>query len=179
MSSIGKKTCVARPTSEWQRSSDFEMTRSPQISDELSELVALLKSHDVDFIVVGSHALAFHGIPRFTEDVDFFVRKTQENVGRLASALAQFGVALPEASQQQLLDRERGLIMVGRKPNRADILNFLDGLSFETAWDNSLRGELGGIEVAFLSLADFRATKLASGRPKDLADLALLDTLNP
>jgi len=153
---------------------NYEMRGSPQISEDLSELIGLLKSHRVEFIVVGSHALAFHGVPRFTEDIDFFVARNEENVAHLAEALAEFGVPLSPEAKGEMVAKPRGVIFVGNKPNRADFLNFLDGVEFELAWERRITGVLAGIEVDFLSLSDYEATKEASGRAKDAADLALL-----
>lgn len=149
------------------------------ISEELSELLSLLNSHDVDYLVVGAHALAFHGVPRFTEDIGFFVARTRENIRRLAEALLDFGIAMPEASQEAMPVKDRGVIFIGHKPNRADFLNFLDGLEFETASNSKLGGSLAGQPVFFLSLQDDVATKKASGRPKDMGDLAMLQTAHP
>ena len=151
----------------------------PPISEDLSELVSLLNSHEVEYIVVGAHALAFHGVPRFTEDIDFFIARTQENILRLASALRAFGVTVPPQSQEELLSRERGVIFIGHKPNRADFLNFLDGVEYQSADRSKLTGSIAGQPVFFLSLDDYIATKKASGRPKDKSDLAILRSVHP
>lgn len=155
------------------------MPGSLPISEDLSELLSLLNSHEVEFLVVGAHALAFHGVPRFTEDIDIFVEKSRLNIERLASALEKFGVTVPENSRDQMATKERGVLFIGKKPNRADFLNFLDGLEFDTAARSALSGILADQPVRFLSLNDYIATKRASGRPKDQADLALLKTLYP
>ena len=151
----------------------------PPISEELSELLSLLNSHRVDFIVVGAHALAFHGIPRFTEDIDFFVAKSKQNIDRLAQALQEFGVTVPESSRDEMVSRDRGVIFIGHKPNRADFLNFLDGVEFGAAALSKLPGILADQPVNFISLKDYVATKKASGRPKDAGDLAMLKTAHP
>ncbi len=148
-------------------------------SDELSELVSLLNSHGVNYIVVGAHALAFHGVPRFTEDVDFFVSRSSQNIGRLANALEEFGITLPEESQVQMVSKERGVIFVGHRPNRVDFLNFLDGVDFDSAAESGAQGSLAGQPVLFISLKDYIAAKRASGRPKDISDLAILGTIIP
>ncbi|MHB8637379.1 MAG: nucleotidyl transferase AbiEii/AbiGii toxin family protein [Fimbriimonadaceae bacterium] len=150
------------------------MRGSPQINEDLSELISLLKSHHVEFIVVGSHALAFHGVPRFTEDIDFFIRRSEENISRLAEALAEFGIPVADNAKVEMLIKPRGVIFIGHKPNRADFLNFLDGVEFQDAWTRRLPGQLADVEVSFLSLSDYQATKEASGRAKDAADLVLL-----
>jgi hypothetical protein len=151
----------------------------PSISEDLSELLSLLKSHEVDYIVVGAHALAFHGIPRFTEDIDFFVAKTKRNISNLSNALREFGVVVPESSQEAMLTKDRGVIFIGHKPNRADFLNFLDGVDFDSAAHSRLEGSLAGHSVFFISLQHYVATKKASGRPKDAGDLAMLRSLHP
>lgn len=151
------------------------MRSSLPINAELSELVVILNSHNIEFLIVDEHALAFHGIPRFTEDIDFFINTTQSNVSRLAVALNECGITLDETGQQSFVNDERGMIVIGREPNRADFLIFLSGLDFEKAWKNRHLGELAGQPVFFLCKEDYRITKIASGRPKDIADLALLD----
>ena len=151
----------------------------PPINEELSELLSLLNSHGVEFIVVGAHALAFHGVPRFTEDIDFFVSKSKPNIDRLAGALEEFGVTIPGSSRDEMVAKERGVIFIGHKPNRADFLNFLDGLEFATAADSMIPGVIAEQPVNFISLKDYVATKKASGRMKDVGDLAILRTAHP
>jgi predicted nucleotidyltransferase len=149
------------------------------INEELRELVSLLKSHRVEFIVVGAHALAFYGIPRFTEDIDFFISRTKLNVKRLAAAFEEFGVVLPLESQEALVNKQRGVIFLGHKPNRADFLNFLDGVDYESADRSKVSGAIAGQSVFFISLKDYATTKKATGRPKDIGDLAMLRAILP
>ena len=151
----------------------------PTISEDLSELLSLLNSKRVDFIVVGAHALAFHGVPRFTEDIDFFLARSKQNIDRLAQALHEFGVTLPDSSRKEMVSKDRGVIFIGHKPNRADFLNFLDGVEFVSATQSKLPGLLAGQPVHFISLEDYIATKKASGRPKDAGDLAMLKSAHP
>lgn len=155
------------------------MPGSLPISEDLSELLSLLNSHGVEYIVVRSHALASHGVPRFTEDIDFFVDRSKENIARLADALLEFGATLPEDSQEELHSNERGVVFLGHKPNRADFLNFLDGVEFDAAAKSKLAGSLAGQPVFFISLEDYVATKRASGRAKDGWDLAMLTAFHP
>lgn len=145
-----------------------------QISEELHELLSLLNSHHVDFVVVGSHALAFHGVPRFTEDIDFFVSRQRSNIVKLASALKDFGIDVPDASIDEMSNKDRGVIFIGNKPNRADFLNFLDGVEFDEVYASKVPGSLAGESVSFISVDNYIKTKKASGRPKDRSDLILL-----
>ena len=149
--------------------------RGPEpLSNDLIELIGLLKSHGVEFLVAGAHVLAHHGRPRFTEDLDFFVRRSDENIVLVRNALDEFGFALTDEAENRLKDDPRGFIALGRKPNRVDLLNFLDGVDFQEAWTRRSPGLLAGLEVNFLGLEDYVATKKASGRTKDTLDLEFL-----
>jgi len=149
------------------------------ISDDLRELIELFRLQNVEFLVVGAHALAFHSRPRFTEDLDLFVRRSPENVRRLRQALEAFGFALTDDAEAKLADDPRAMIVLGRKPYQVDILNFLDGVEFEGAWLRRVIGRLSNLEVGYLSFEDLVATKQATNRPKDQSDLKLLREQNP
>lgn len=141
------------------------------ISDDLKELIKLFLSHGVEFVVVGAHALAFHARPRFTEDLDLFVRRSKENAARIRSALEELEIRMSDEAVLQLSEDDRAMIVLGRKPNQVDLLNFLDGVSFEDVWRNRVSGFLGDVEVSYLSLSDYVKTKRASGRSRDIDDL--------
>jgi hypothetical protein len=144
------------------------------MQSDWKELIALLKSHDVEFLVVGAHALAVHARPRFTEDLDVFLRKSEENRHRLAGVLRDFGLPVDGPALDRLFGEGRNMLVIGRKPFAVDFLNFLDGVTFESAWDRKVEDHVFGELTHVIGLDDFVATKRASGRPKDLADLALL-----
>ncbi|MDR3689514.1 MAG: hypothetical protein P4L46_09060 [Fimbriimonas sp.] len=127
----------------------------------MSELLSLLNSHEVNFLIVDAHALAFHGGPRFTEDIDFFVERSHQNIARLALALQEFGVIVPESACHEMVSKDRGAIFIGHKPNRADFLNFLDGVEFTAAAQSKLPGILADQPVNFISLKDYVSTKRA------------------
>lgn len=147
------------------------MPGPPKLTDDLNALIELFRCHGVEFLVVGAHALAFHGRPRFTEDLDLFVNRTDANARRLRSALDEFGFGVTEEAAAQISSEERAMIVLGRKPHQVDVLNFLDGVDFDSAWARRVAGKLGEIEVDFLSFDDYVSTKRASGRPRDLDDL--------
>ncbi len=143
---------------------------------ELKELIDSFQSHGVEFLVVGAHALAYHGLPRNTVDVDFWVRRSEENAKRIRESLLWFGIDLGQEGERQLtLDQQ--LLQIGDEPGRVDILTFLSGCDFQASWDRRVVGPLGEALVPYLSLQDFIATKKASGRPKDQADLIRLAEL--
>jgi hypothetical protein len=134
------------------------------------EFIELLNSHAVEYVIVGAWARAFHGVPRSTGDIDFFVRASLENAHRLVRALDQFGFASLEITPADFLKPDH-IIQLGIDPYRIDIVTGISGVSFEEAWKDRVHGEIDGVPVVFLSLPLFRRNKRAAGRVKDLADL--------
>jgi hypothetical protein len=145
---------------------------------EWSEFVDLLLRHRVRFLLIGAHALAIHGRPRATLDLDVFVEASEANAKRLGDALADFGFLESGAQWRQFAEPDR-MMTLGREPLRIDILNKISGVSFATAWKNRVPGDIGGRRIHVIGLADLRRNKRASGRPKDLLDIALLDEAKP
>lgn len=143
------------------------------LAKDSREFIELLNSTGVEYLVVGGHAVAFHGFPRYTGDIDLLVRRSPENISRLISAFEQFGLGDVRAQQAALLEPNR-IVQLGQPPNRIDILTSIDGVTFEEAWERRLPAELDGLTVSILSLKDLISTKSASGRPKDLGDLSNL-----
>jgi hypothetical protein len=145
------------------------------VTRDCKELIESLKSHEVEFLVVGSYVLAFYGRPRHTEDIDFWVKPTPDNVDRLSVALKSFGLPIRREALDDFISEDRQMIVLGAAPQAIDLLNFLGGVPFDEAWSRRQFGELEGVTAPFLSLADFVEAKRAAGRPKDLADLAILE----
>jgi len=145
-----------------------------QLPPEWSEFIDLLLRHRVRFLLIGAHALAVHGRPRATLDLDVFVEPSVANARRLGAALVDFGFAASAAEWRHFADPDR-MMTLGREPLRIDILNEISGVTFATAWKNRTSGELDGRRVQVIGLRDLRRNKRASGRTKDLLDLALLD----
>ncbi len=141
-------------TKESKLSKTSEMPSSLHINEDLANLVSTLNSHQIEFIVAGAHALAFYGQPRFTEDIDFFINRTKENVEKLAEALKESGIILDENGQSDFINDPRGMIVIGNEPNRADLLNFLSGLNFEEAWSHKVEGKLADLILLDSSESD-------------------------
>ncbi len=145
-----------------------------KLQDDLREFVALLNARGVEFIIVGGHAVAFHGYPRFTGDIAFFARPSAQNAQRILSVLAEFGfesVGL-QASDFTAPDKE---IQLGRPPNRIDLLTSISGVTFDEAWASRVAGELDTVDVFFLGRGALLRNKRSSGRPKETADLDALE----
>jgi predicted nucleotidyltransferase len=144
-----------------------------KLQSDLREFIRLLNSHAVEYVVVGGHAVAFHGHPRFTGDIDFLVRPTTENAGRVLDAIHEFGFGNLELSRTDFTTPDR-IVQLGRPPNRIDILTSISGVAFDDAWDSRASAELDGQQVNFLGWEALIRNKNASGRDKDRADVAKL-----
>ncbi len=144
------------------------------IPNDFKELLALLNSHNVDYLVVGAYALALHGSPRFTGDLDIYVNPDPENARRILSSLNDFGFGSLDISEKDLTELNQ-VIQLGMPPVRIDLLTSLTGLDWETSAAGRLQGELGGVPVFFLGKADYITNKKALGRQKDLADAEVLE----
>ena len=124
-------------------------------------------------MVVGAFALAYHGHPRYTGDIDLFIERTAENADRLMQVIQKFGFGDLDLSVNDFLQEDQ-VIQLGISPNRIDLLTFLSGVSFQEAWATREHGELDGLNVPFISKEMFKRNKAASGRTRDLADLEQL-----
>jgi hypothetical protein len=147
-----------------------------RLHKDLRELLGLFRSNDVEFLIVGGHAVAFHGHPRFTEDVDCFVRPSTENGGRIVRALRQFGFASLGVQAEDFAVADR-MIQLGRAPNRVDLLTRLYDVTFDDAWASKVAGEIDGNSVWFIDRESLLRNKRATGRPQDLADVDFIERL--
>lgn len=142
---------------------------------DFRDLLSALLTHKVRFLVVGAHALAVHGVPRATGDLDVWVELKEPNADRLWQALADFGAPL-EALKVKRDDflRPDMVVQFGLPPRRVDVLTSVSGLEFDEAWSDRLEREVDGLLIPFLGRASLVRNKRASGRPKDLGDLGAL-----
>ncbi|MBZ0111914.1 MAG: hypothetical protein K8J08_05610 [Thermoanaerobaculia bacterium] len=141
---------------------------------DLCEFIGLLNSREVDYLIVGGHAVAFHGFPRYTGDFDFFVRRTEGNARSLVGVLDDFGFGSLGISEEVLLAPNR-VLQLGFPPDRIDILTSISGVDFDQAWAHREPSELAGIPVHFIGREELLINKRASGRPVDLGDLSRLE----
>lgn len=143
------------------------------LNRDFKEFAGLLNARGVEYLVVGGYALAAHGHPRYTGDIDFWVRPTPDNVARLLNALNDFGFgSLGLGASDFGTDT---VVQLGQPPRRIDLLTTIDGVEFETCFARCEHVELAGVQLNIISLEDFKINKRASGRLKDLADLENLD----
>jgi len=144
------------------------------LNKDFREFVELLDSTGVEYLVVGGYALAAHGHPRYTGDIDLWVRSTPDNAARLMKALSAFGFGDLGIGENDFLQPET-VIQLGRPPARIDLLTSIDGVEFEPCYARRVVMSVGGVDLPIIHVDDFRANKRASGRAKDLADLESLD----
>ncbi|HEY4187839.1 MAG TPA: hypothetical protein VGP07_22375 [Polyangia bacterium] len=145
------------------------------VNEDFVDLASCFLERGVSFVVVGAYALAAHGFPRTTGDIDFFILPTPANADRVYQALLDFGAPV-EAHQVERADfgKSGTVYQLGLPPRRIDVLTSISGVSFEEAMAESIEGKLGSLSVRFIGRAAMRRNKLAAGRPKDLLDAALL-----
>jgi hypothetical protein len=144
-----------------------------KLSKDLREFVELLNSRKIKYLLVGGHAVAFHGFPRFTGDVDFFVDPSPENAALVASAVSDFGFSELGLTEADFRGPET-IVQLGRAPNRIDILTSVTAVSFAEAWETRVETELDGLPVWVISKDLLVRNKLATARPQDLADVERL-----
>jgi hypothetical protein len=144
------------------------------MNPDFVDLLRAFVAHDVRFLIVGAYALALHGRPRATGDLDVWVDATSENAPRVIKALASFGAPMAGISEDDF-SRPGVVYQLGVAPGRIDILTALTGLAFEEAWRGRIRERLGEVEVDFIGREAFIKNKRATGRARDVADIEGLE----
>jgi hypothetical protein len=145
------------------------MDLAPDFDEFFSSLIA----HGVEFLVVGAYALAYHGAPRFTGDIDVFVRPTIDNAQRLLAGVAAFGFPTDALRPDDLTDPDR-ILQMGVEPVQIHVMSAISGVSWDEAWAGRQTGRCGSNDLPFLGRREFVRNKRASGRLKDLADIEAL-----
>jgi hypothetical protein len=141
------------------------------LNRDFQEFVELFVAHEVEFLIVGGYALAAHGHPRYTKDLDVWVWIGNENSQRIIAAIEAFGFGGLGLTAADFQDPDV-IVQLGQEPQRIDILTFATGLHFSDAYENRVYVTIGNVQVPFISVDDLRTNKLATGRPRDIADVA-------
>jgi hypothetical protein len=142
------------------------------IHPDFADFIAALERNRVEYVIVGAYALAFLGAPRYTGDMDIWVRPTGPNAKALLRAIDEFGFQSLSLTEQDILSDK--IIQMGFPPMRIDLVTTLDGVTADEIWGSRARGPFGDREVFYLGRDVFIKNKRAAGRPKDIADLAAL-----
>ena len=140
------------------------------MNEDFLDLLRALSDADVRFLIVGAYALAHHGRPRATGDLDVWVQPDAANARRMMTALQVFGAPLTDIVEQDFA-RPGAVFQIGVPPRRVDILTDLTGITFEEAWPQRERGSFGALQVDFLGREALIRNKRATGRKQDLADI--------
>ena len=144
------------------------------LNKDFKEFAGLLNSTGVEYLVVGGYALAAFGRPRYTGDIDIWVRSTQVNAAALLKALDAFGFGDLGLTPADFFAPE-SVVQLGYPPARIDLLTSIDGVEFEACYRRKTVVRVDGVELPIIHIDDFRANKLAAGRARDLADLESLN----
>lgn len=145
------------------------------LNEDFRDVVVQLADAQVEFVIVGAFALAFHGAPRASGDIDVFVRPSVDNAARVYDALIQFGAPLPAHGVVPGDFATPGSVyQIGLPPRRIDVLTQISGVDFEEAWASRVPVNVEGRTVHMLGRAALLKNKTAAARPKDLADVARL-----
>ncbi|ACU88940.1 nucleotidyl transferase AbiEii/AbiGii toxin family protein [Desulfomicrobium baculatum] len=144
-----------------------------ELQNDFKELLELFNAHDVQYLIVGGYALAYFGAPRYTGDIDIFVKSDSKNASLILKALSDFGFGSAGLKLEDFTNTNN-IIQLGYPPVRVDIMTSISGVSWEDAYNNREEGKYGDVRVYFIGLNQYIQNKRASGRKKDLADLEAL-----
>jgi predicted nucleotidyltransferase len=145
-----------------------------RLPDDFKEFLKLLNSHDVEYLLVGGHAVGHYGYVRNTADMDVWVAICLENARRIVATLEAFGFSRGSVTPDLFLAEDR-VVSLGFPPLRLDVITTIAGVTFPECYSRRTRDVIDGVEVSIISLEDLKANKVASARPKDLVDLHELD----
>ena len=148
------------------------------LNPDYKDILSAFDEEKVEYLLVGAYALAVHGLARATGDIDLWVKRSEENAGKIMRALDAFGAPLSEISKEHFMTPEL-VFQIGVAPRRIDLLTSLTGVTFEEAWPEREEIELEGIRIPVIGRAHLIQNKRATGRPKDLADADWLESSGP
>jgi hypothetical protein len=143
------------------------------LNQDFKEFFESLNANQVEYLVVGGYAVAFHGHPRYTKDIDIWVAMTPENAEKIIRALNAFGFGSLGLTAADFLTPDQ-IIQLGYEPSRIDLITTISGVEFSTCYPAHLKLEVDGIQIAVIDRENLAKNKKASGRPQDLADVAEL-----
>jgi hypothetical protein len=144
------------------------------LNKDFKEFAELLNSIGVEYLIVGAYALAAHGHPRYTGDLDIWIRISRENIDKVLDVLERFGFGSLGLKREDFL-RPGAVVQLGHPPSRIDLLTAIDGVEFDASYARKSVIRFAGLDLPFIGLDEFRANKRAAGRAKDLADLETLE----
>ena len=179
----GKVSDAPRDFDFWKKKSPqerldgLEFIRTQErigLNSDFKDFINCLNSNNVEYMTVGGFAMAFHGAPRYTGDIDFWINPTKENSEKVILALKQFDFPVDNTDDLNFEIKDT-VLMIGYPPNRIDILSSVSGLDFDECFNKKETIEYNGVILNFISLENFKTYKRSSGRKKDIIDLDEID----
>ena len=144
------------------------------LNQDFREFIQSLNDNQVRYLVVGGYAVALHGYPRYTKDIDIWIELAPENASRLVRSLEQFGFGSLRPKEQDFLDADT-IIQLGYPPRRIDLLTTLPGVDFDQCFAERVVVDFDELPVNFIDLENLKKNKLATGRAQDIADIENLE----
>jgi hypothetical protein len=144
------------------------------LNQDFKEFIQSLNDNAVHYLLVGGYAVALHGYPRYTKDLDVWVDSDFENAERVIKALTQFGFGSLELKESDFTEPDQ-VVQLGYPPNRIDILTSLSGVEFAECYASRVIAEIDGVSTTFIDLENLKKNKKAVGRHQDLADIENLE----
>lgn len=145
------------------------------LNQDFREFIQSLNDNRVDYLVVGGYAVAFYGHPRYTKDIDIWLRPSENNAQAVVTALAQFGFGSLDIDKEDFLHPDR-IIQLGYPPARIDLLTTIPGVDFDKCYQARVETLMDGLPISFIDLDNLLTNKRASGRLQDLADVENLES---
>lgn len=140
------------------------------VQTDFEELLRLLEKNRVEYLIVGGYAVALHGYPRYTKDMDLFFNPAAANVNRIIKTLTGFGFP-PDKLNSEMFTTPGNIVTFGVSPVRVDFINGIDGVTFEAAWPNRVRRAYGSVTANFIGLDDLLRNRSSTGRNRDGLDV--------
>lgn len=140
---------------------------------DFADFIELLNIYNVEYLIVGAHALAFHGRPRHTGDLDIWIKPSIDNADKMVQVLKGFGFGSLGLTREDFI-KENHVTQLGYPPLRIDILNAISGVNFDDAYKGKIDAQVDDLQISYINIKDFIANKQASGRAKDIGDIEAL-----
>ncbi len=144
-----------------------------KLHQDFREFIALLNANEVEYLIVGAFALAFHGHPRNTGDIDFWIKNDMSNAKKVFKCITEFGFPVDKLDEKDFTSNDL-IFQMGYPPVRIDMITSVEALEFDKSFKNKMVKKIDGLGMNFINLEDFKKNKKAVGRTKDLADLESL-----
>lgn len=167
---IGKPNPILLDLKRWNKSASNTLPGNMVLDPDFKEFFQLLNKNNVKYLVIGGFAVAFHGYPRYTKDIDIWLRIDPDNATNVVKTLDDFGFQSLGLTKDDFLESET-IIQLGYPPNRIDLMTTATGVDFDECYQSKIDEEIDGVRIPFIDLDNLKMNKKAAGRTQDLADI--------